>query len=103
MIKQEVVALSEEELELVIGGANPDKDDNITVFIILTTGKTASFTCGRSMTVMDLKKLIAKCYGIVGDGIRLVFQGKQLEDVDTLSSCGVERDSTIHQLLRLMG
>jgi hypothetical protein len=103
LIKQEeLIALSEEELELVIGGKDPDADKPF-IYVKLLTGdhKRVLFTDG--MLVRELREIIANCQGIQIEQVRLTFAGRQLEDGFPLASYGVQRDSTIHLMMRLRG
>lgn len=54
-------------------------------------------------TVQDVKEQIQSKQGLPVEEQRLIYAGKQLEDEQTLSQCSVERDSTLHLVMRLRG
>jgi large subunit ribosomal protein L40e len=72
-------------------------------FIRTLTGKTIVCSLDGDMTIREVKQQIADAEQIPVDQQRLVYQGKQLEDEQTLGSYAVAPNSTLHLVLRLRG
>jgi ubiquitin len=73
------------------------------IFVKNLTGKTITLMVTSGMNVPTVKKLIQDIEGIPPAQQRLIFAGKHLEDHRTLSDYIMERQSTIHLVLRLRG
>ena len=76
---------------------------SILLYVKTLTGKTYNITIPSSSTVLDVKKEVEKQEGIEVKSQRLIFAGKQLEDGKLLSDYNVQRQSTLHLVLRLSG
>lgn len=71
------------------------------LFVKTLTGKTITLETCSTDTVLELKQQILEKEGVAIDSQCLILAGKQMENQQTVSDCGIQNQSVIHLVLRV--
>ena len=87
----------------VAAPAAPAAMEGGSFFVKTLTGKNIDISIDPNMTILQVKQQIYNRENVPVEQQRLVFQGKQLEDNNTISHYEIVNGSTLHLVLRLRG